>query len=114
MLSHGLFDRLIGIGTFPRGPGPGEAEIGDPQLTGTRNKEIARFEIAVDDAVVVEEFQAFKDLVHEEAEVGVREGLFRLDDSMEIRVEELHDYVELVFGFSEEEVFEGDYVLVCA
>ena len=54
----------------------------------------------------------FEDLVHEVAEMGFGEGLFGLDDPVEVRVEEFHDDVELVVAFAQEEVFEGDDVFV--
>jgi hypothetical protein len=53
-------------------------------------------------------------LVHEEPVVGLRQRLLGLDDAVQVRVQQLHDDVQLVVHLSQEEVLERDDVLVLA
>ncbi len=62
VLRHGLLDLLVGVPPFPRGPGAREAEVGDAELAGARDEEVARLEVAVDDAVVVQVLEALEHL----------------------------------------------------
>ena len=67
----------------------------------------------MDDPVGVSEAQAAQQLVKEVLEVRVTERLRALDDAVQVRVEELHDDVELVGGagaLGHDEVLEADDV----
>lgn len=62
MLRHGLVDLLVGVAALPRGARAREAEVGDAELAGAGDEEVARLEVAVDDAVVVQVLQALEHL----------------------------------------------------
>jgi hypothetical protein len=112
VLRHGLLDGIVGVLSFPGGAGTGKAEIRDPKLAGPGDQQVPRFEVPMDDPVVVEKFEAFQDLVHEESKVGIRKSLLGLDDPVQVRVQELHDDVKLVVRVPEGEVLERDDVLM--
>lgn len=48
---------IIGTGTCAHGLEPGQAEVGDPQLAVLGDQHVAGLEVAVDDAVVVQELE---------------------------------------------------------
>lgn len=48
---------VIGAGACAHGPEPGQPEIRDPQLAVLGHQHVARFEVSVNDAVVVQELE---------------------------------------------------------
>ena len=46
---------VVGVGACAHGPEPGQPEVGDPQLAVLGHQHVAGLEVAVDDAVVVQE-----------------------------------------------------------
>lgn len=46
---------VVGVGACAHGPEPGQPKVGDPQLAVLGHQHVAGLEVAVDDAVVVQE-----------------------------------------------------------
>ena len=53
----------------------------------------------MDDTSLMHVFTTSYELVHEEAVVRVRQVLRRLDDAMEVAIQELHGYIQSVFPY---------------
>jgi len=102
MFCHGLINQIIRVLAFPHRSSPSQTEIGDTELTRPGHQEIAWLEVTVDDTMVVEELEPFKELVHEVPVVGIGKGLGGLDDTVKIRVQQLHDYVQLIISLTDE------------
>jgi len=80
-----------------------QAKVGDSQVAVAGHQQIARFQIAVNDPVVVQVRNAAQELVHEVPGVGVREGLRRLNDPMQVAVEQfLQENMRLLWSRSRE------------
>ena len=58
-------DNFVGEGVDRNSKGAGETKVGEFKLAFIIDQEILRFEIAVEDTVVVAESDALKELVHE-------------------------------------------------
>lgn len=52
--------RVVGVRTCSRRPEPSQPEVGDSQLAPLRGQDVARLEVAVDDAVVVKKLKSSK------------------------------------------------------
>lgn len=75
---------------------PCQAEVGDDQVARLGHQQVGGLQVPVDDAVRVGEAQAAQQLEHEVLEVRVLQRLRALDDAVQVRVQQLHDEVDLV------------------
>jgi len=65
----------------------------DAKVTVARNQKISRFEVAMYYVMIVEVGDPSQQLIHKIPVVRVRKRLRRLDDAMQVRVQELHHNV---------------------